>query len=96
MGGLITETKPNGKSITIETRSVDPRGKGQTITELAFDTVNVLARADGVTTKALDTALPIPSGVAEKLGDFAAGSYMVAASIVRSPSDVGPAELRRG
>src|SRR5712664_1539468 len=46
-------------------------GNGQTITELKFDTFDVLGRADDATTKALATALPIPAGVPEQWQGFA-------------------------
>jgi hypothetical protein len=113
-------------------------GANQTIDELKFETFDVLTRADDATTKALQSALPIPAGVkeqwlgfalyaddlphpgrfktrfalspfpavgqfqvvpfvvAQSAAAFAQGAYMVTVSVVTSPSDIGPAELRRG
>ena len=49
-------------------------GSKQEITELTFDTVNVLDRKDAATTKALEKALPIPAGVPEQWKGFALGA----------------------
>jgi len=38
----------------------------------------------------------VPFVVAPSADAFANGAYMVAVSVVTSPSDIGPSELRRG